>query len=115
MITNNRVCYFGTRGRSGHFVYPIVGDFTKEELTAIERIDDPAYHEAMKPDGFLYGTLGNFMLYAIPYSRDDKRPGCVSAIFVENAKSSNDIRDVIMSNCELRWRFGKRLPKEDEI
>lgn len=46
---------------------------------------------------------------------DDKRPGCVSAIFVENAKSSNDIREAIMNDAELRWRFSKRLPKENEI
>lgn len=69
----------------------------------------------MKADGFLYGVFDNFMFYAIPYSRDDKRPGCVSAIFVENAKSSKDIIETIMSDCELRWRFGKRLPKENEI
>lgn len=111
----NRICYFGTRGRAGHFAYPIVGDFTSEELMAIEKIDAPVYHEMMKSDGFLYGTLGNFMFYAIPYSRDDKRPGCVSAIFVENAKNSNGIREVIMNDCELRYRFGKRYPKENEI
>ena len=69
----------------------------------------------MKADGFLYGALDDFMFYAIPYSRDDKRPGCVSAIFVENAKSSNDIREVIMNDAELRWRFSKRFPKDDEI
>lgn len=111
----NRICYFGTRGRSGHFAFPIVGKFTYEELQNIEKIDDPVFHEAMNPDGFLYGTLGNFMFYAIPCSKDDKRPGCVSAIFVENARSSKDIRKVIMSNCELRWRFDKRLPKDDDI
>lgn len=111
----NRICYFGTRGRAGHFAYPIVGKFTTEEIMVIERIDNPVYHEAMKADGFLYGVFDNFMFYAIPYSKDDKRPGCVSAIFVENARSSKDIREVIMSDCELQWRFGKRLPKENDI
>lgn len=115
MERDNRICYFGTRGRAGHFAYPIVGNFTEEEIKYIEKIDLPVYHEAMKADGFLYGVLDNFMFYAIPYSMDDKRPGCVSAIFVENAKSSNDIREAIMNDAELRWRFGKRLPKENEI
>ena len=115
MTKENRVCYFGTRGKPGHFAYPIVGKFTREELKNIEKIDQPVYHEAMKADGFIYGTLGNFMFYAIPCSKDDKRPGCISAIFVENARSSNDIREVIMSDSELQWRFGKRLPKENEI
>lgn len=55
----NRICYFGTRGRAGHFAYPMVGNFTNEELRAIDKIDNPVYFEAMKSDGFLYGTLGN--------------------------------------------------------
>lgn len=111
----NRICYFGTRESAGHFAYPIVGDFTAEELKGIAKIDDTMYHEAMVSDGFIYGTFGDFMFYAIPYSVDDKRPGSISAIFVENAKSSNDIRKAIMSDCELRWRFSKRYPKADEI
>ena len=110
-----RICYFGTRGRAGHFTYPIVGKFTREELKNIEKIDQPVYHDAMKADGFIYGTLGNFMLYAIPCSKDDKRPGCISAIFVEGATSAKDIKEAIMSDSELRWRFDKRYPKEDEI
>lgn len=115
MTKKNRICYFGTRGRAGHFAYPIVGNFTKEEIKNIEKIDLPVYHEAMEADGFLYGVLDNFMFYAIPYSRDDKRSGCVSAIFVENARGSKDIRDVILNDSELQWRFDKRLPKDDEI
>ena len=114
-MMEQRICYFGTRGQKGHFAYPIVGTFTREELRNIEKIDDPIYHEAMKADGFIYGSLGNFMFYAIPCSKDDKRPGCVSAIFVENARSSNDIREAIMNDAELRWRFNKRYPKEDDI
>ena len=115
MTKENRICYFGTRGKPGHFAYPIVGKFTREELRNIEKIDNPIYHEAMKEDGFIYGSLGNFMLYAIPGSKDDKRTGCITAIFVEFAKCSNDIREAIMSDSELRWRFSKRLPKENEI
>ena len=115
MNKDNRICYFGTRGKTGHFAYPFVGNFTREELRTIEKIDNPIYHEAMKDDGFIYGSLDNFLFYAIPCSKDDKRPGCISAIFVEFAENSNDIREAIMSDCELRWRFGNRLPKENEI
>lgn len=110
-----RICYFGTRGRSGHFAYPIVGKFTREEIKNIEKIDHPVYHEAMKADGFIYGRLDNFMYYAIPHSMDDKRPGCISAIFVEFATGSKDIREAILSDPEFRVRFSKRYPKEDEI
>lgn len=112
---NKRICYFGTRGKPGHFAYPIVGNFSKKELDNISKIDHPVYHEAMKADGFIYGSLENFMFYAIPHSMDDKRSGCISAIFVEFATSSKDIREAIMSDCELRLRFGKRYPKENEI
>ncbi len=112
---DKRICYFGTRGKPGHFVYPIAGDFTRKEIENIEKIDLPIYHEAMKADGFIYGSLENFMFYAIPHSMDDKRLGCISAVFVEFATSSNDIRKAIMSNCELRVRFSKRYPKENEI
>lgn len=112
---DNRICYFGTRGRTGHFAFPIAGKFIREELNNIEKIDQPVYHEAMKADGFIYGVLGSFMFYAIPGSKDDKRPGCITAIFVENAQTSNDIREAIMSDAELRWRFDKRYPKENEI
>ncbi len=112
---DKRICYFGTRGKPGHFAYPIAGDFTRKEIENIEKIDLPIYHEAMKADGFIYGSLENFMFYAIPHSMDDKRPGCISAVFVEFATSSNNIREAIMSNCELRVRFSKRYPKENEI
>ncbi|MCM1066825.1 MAG: hypothetical protein NC418_04525 [Muribaculaceae bacterium] len=111
----NRICYFGTRGKPGHFAYPIAGNFAAKEIENISKIDNPVYHDAMANDGFIYGTLDTFMFYAIPYSMDDRRPGCISAIFVEFATSSNDIRKAIMSNFELRVRFGKRYPKENEI
>lgn len=112
---NRRICYFGTRGKPGHFSYPIAGRFTEDELKAIDKIDNPVYYEAMKSDGFLYGTLGSFMFYAIPYSMDDKRAGSFSAVFVEFARSSKDIKEVIMDDLELRGRFSKRYPKEDDI
>lgn len=112
---SNRICYFGTRGRSGHSAYPIVGKFTRKEIENIEKIDHPVYHEAMKADCFIYGRLDNFMYYAIPHSMDDKRPGCISAIFVEFATGSKDIREAILSDPEFRVRFSKRYPKEDEI
>ena len=116
MTKENRICYFGTRGQAGHSAHPIVGNFTREELDNICDIDcDRVHHTMSSNGGFCYGTLGDFMFYAISGSKDDKRPGCISAIFVENARSSNDIREAIVNDAELRWRFNKRLPKENEI
>ena len=115
MKKENRIAYFGTRGQAGHSAYPIVGKFTREELDNICDIDCDHVHHAMSSNGgFCYGTLGNFMFYAIPCSKDDKRPGCITAIFVEFATSSNDIREAIVNDVELLWRFNKRLPKENE-
>lgn len=115
MNKDRRICYFGTRGKPGHFAYPIVGNFKAEELADIAKIDSPHIYEEMVIDGFVYGRLGSFMYYAIPYSVDDKRPGSFSALFVEFATSSRDIREVILNNTELQWRFSKRIPKEDEV
>lgn len=115
MNKDRRICYFGTRGKPGHFAYPIVGNFTAEELEDITKIDSPHIYKDMAIDGFIYGRLGSFLFYAIPYSKDDNRSGSFSALFVEFATSSRDIREVILNNTELRWRFGERLPKEDEI
>lgn len=115
MNKDSRICYFGTRGKPGHLAYPIVGNFKAEELADIAKIDSSDIYEEMVIDGFVYGRLGSFMYYAIPYSVDDKRPGSFSALFVEFATSSRDIREVILSDLELRWRFSERIPKVDEV
>lgn len=89
----------------------IIASLDKYFTQSDEQITD----DAMAADGFMYGKLYNFLFYAIPYSMDDKRPGSFSAIFVEYATSSKDLKEAIMSDCELRVRFSKRYPKEDEI
>lgn len=60
-----RVAYFGTWGRAGHFVRPIVGQFTKQEFEAFERVDLPAFHDAMLADGYAYCLYDDF--WAIAY------------------------------------------------
>lgn len=110
-----RIAYYGTWGSKGHFVRPIVGVFTKQEFEAFERIDTPAYHEAMTIDGYAYCQYENFMGYCIPFSADDKRGGCITAIFVEDAKCSADIVQVLEQDARLSFQFWKRRPKISDI
>lgn len=110
-----RVAYFGTWGRAGHFVRPIEGEFTKQELEAFEKVDCPAFHETMAADGYTYCQYNDFMGYCIPFSADDKRGGCVTALFVEGATSSAEILAVIERDKRLSFQFWKRRPKVSDI
>lgn len=113
--TEYRVAYFGTWGCKGHFFRPIKGSFTKRERDAMSNIDLPVFHEQMESEGYCYVVWEKFLGYAIPFSRDDKRPGCVSAIFVEGAETSKDILEVLQNaDIVLQSRFSKRLPKPNE-
>lgn len=114
-INECRIAYFGTWGTPGHLFRVIRGTFTKRERDAMSNIDMPVFHDAMNQKKYLYVTFERFMGYAIPVSMDDKRPGCVSAIFVEGAESPNDIREII-NNADnmLKSRFITRLPKSSD-
>lgn len=111
----NRIAYFGTWGRPGHGFVAIQGKFTVEEVRGISKIDHPVYIEAACHEGFKYFVFDDFLGYAVPYSLDDSRPGCISAIFVEHSTHSEDIISVLDSHPELKRRFMRRLPKPSEI
>lgn len=110
-----RVAYFGTWGCKGHYVRAIEGTFTQQELDAFAKVDSPAYHEAMQAEGYTYCLYKDFVGYCIPFSADDKRGGCITAIFVEGAECSQDIRQVIQLDLQLTFQFWKRLPKSSDI
>lgn len=110
-----RVAYFGTWGCKGHYVRAIEGAFAQQELDAFAKVDSPAYHEAMAADGYAYCLYNDFMGYCIPFSADDKRGGCITAIFVEGAKTSAEIREVLDSNPRLSFQFWKRRPKATDF
>lgn len=114
-ILNCRIAYYGTRGKPGHFFRPLRGTFSEHETQSLSRVDSAAFHEATAGAGYCYTLWRKFLGYVIPFSVDDRRPGCVSAIFVEGAESSKDICRVINSDPELRWRFNKRLPKPNDF
>lgn len=107
----NRIAYFGTWGKPGHGFVAIQGKFTAEEIKGISKIDHPVFIEATTSEGFHYYGFGNFLGYGIPFSIDDKRPGCITAVFVENATTPEDILNALDAFPELRQRFRRRLPK----
>lgn len=110
-----RIAYFGTWGCKGHFVRPIIGKFTKQELEAFEKVDCHAFQDAMQADGYTYCKYNDFMGYCIPFSADDKRGGCITAIFVEGAKCSADILEAIESDARLSFQFWKRRPSVNDF
>ncbi len=116
-MNNPRIGYFGTWGRPGHFFRSINGVFSRREVEALSLIDMPVFHDDMKENGHCYVLWEGFLGYAIPFSDDDRRPGCVSAVFVEGAQSSSEILDILLdpANALLRHRFTKRLPSRGDI
>lgn len=107
----NRIAYYGTWGRPGHVFVPIRGEFSAEEIRGITNLDSDVYIEATKIQGFHYYGFGDFLGYGIPFSIDDHRPGCITAVFVEHAATAEDILNVLDAFPELKQRFKRRLPK----
>lgn len=110
-----RIIYFGTWNGPGHFARPICGTFTKNELSIVEEVDTPSIYNAVLERGFAYARFDDFLGYIIPHSVDDKRPGCITAVFVEGAKTSTDIRNAIINHWPLPYKFKNRLPQTDEF
>lgn len=111
----NRIAYFGTWSRPGHLFMAIRGTFSQQDIDNICKIDSPIYHEAVESEGYHYFGYKDFLGYAIPYSNDDKRGGCITAIFVEHAKSSKDIIEALEQYPDLRNKFRKRPPRPSEM
>ena len=111
----NRIAYFGTWGRPGHLFRAIRGTFSQQDINNICKIDSPVYHEAIEANGYHYLHYKNFLGYAIPYSADDKRGGCITVVFVENATSANDIIKTLEQHPDLQRRFRKRMPQPSEL
>lgn len=111
----NRIAYYGIWGSPGHGFVAIRGRFSAEEIRGITNTDSDIYIEATAADGFHYYGFGDFLGYGIPFSIDDRRPGCITAVFVEHAATAEDILNAIDAFPELRQRFMRRLPKPSDI
>lgn len=113
---DSRIAYYGTWGSPGHSFRAIQGEFSAQEIDSLSRIDSWPFHEEMAQEGFCYVFWAQFLGYAIPFSEDDSRPGCVSAIFVEGAQTSSDILSAIFNthNLFLHSRFRRRLPRTSD-
>lgn len=111
----NRIAYYGTWGRPGHNFMAIRGEFTAEEIRGITNIDSDIYIDATATEGFHYYGFGDFLGYGIPFSIDDKRPGCITAVFVEHAATAEDILNALNAFPELKQHFRRRLPKPSDL
>lgn len=111
----NRIAYYGTVGAPGHEFKTINGKFTEEEINNLSKIDSPVYIEATQADGFHYFGYDHFLGYGIPFSIDDRRPGCISVVFVEYASGPQDIINALEAFPELKRRFLRRLPDPGDM
>lgn len=89
-MTDKRAAYFGTNGRAGHFLYPLHGDFSSQEVEELSYID----LVPLRGRGGMFSYKGFTCLY-LPYSPDDKRLGSKSIVMVENG-DIGDIKNLIM-------------------
>lgn len=111
----NRIAYYGTWNRPGHRFVAIRGEFTAKEIRAISNIDSDVYIDATVAQRFHYFGFGDFLGYGIPFSIDDKRPGCITVVFVEHAATAEDILNALDAFPELKQRFRRRLPKPSDL
>lgn len=111
----NRIAYYGTWCHPGHNFVAICGEFTAEEVRGISNIDSDVYINATAAQRFHYFSFGDFLGYGIPFSIDDKRPGCITAVFVEHAANPEDILNALDAFPELKQRFRRRLPKPSDF
>jgi len=74
--------YYGTCGRAGHVPFPLDGNLTPEELEMWNSLDRDYWIETISTQGPYFEAarfLGQvWSVYAVPFSRDDNRPGCHS-------------------------------------
>ena len=89
-IINKRSAYFGTNGRAGHYLFPLNGNFSSQEIEDLSDID----MVQLRGRGGMFLYKGFTCLW-FPYSPDDKRPGSKSIVMVENG-DINDIKKVII-------------------
>lgn len=87
-----RIAYFGTEGQAGHSFKAIQGEFTKEEIREIEKVDCDAIYKVFKHkysfEFFMYGRYG---CLGFPASPDDDCGGSKTIIFVEGAIIKEDV------------------------
>jgi hypothetical protein len=86
-MSKSRLAYFGTTGKaSGHKFISLRGEFPDTERDFIARqIDSPGIHFMLNSEGrkrTLF-NIGRYTVYAIPMSRYDKRPDCVTALITD--------------------------------
>lgn len=77
-----RKIYFGTNGCPGHYLVPICGKFSDEEIRCLNGIDTVRLNG--RGGWFNYDCLGHtFRCLYFPYSLDDERPGSKTIFMIE--------------------------------
>lgn len=92
----SKIAYFGTLHiGSGHHFKAIEGDFSNEEILAIEKLDvliDGIFDSSVEAKFFRYL---NYLGLAINASPDDDRPGSKTIVLLKDVRNENEILRVI--------------------
>lgn len=90
-----RIAYFGTDGCPGHHVIPIRGKFTEEDVKVIESVDCDDFYKVFDVMRFKIAEFKGWMIFGIPVSLDDHRPGSKTVIFIEGKADESNFVEVI--------------------
>lgn len=103
-----RIAYFGTEGKAGHSFKAIQGEFTKEEIREIEKVDCDAIYKVFKHEySFEFFMYGRYGCLGFPASPDDDRGGSKTIIFVEGAITKEDVTKAVNSSIFVKSQFEK--------
>lgn len=106
-LAKRKVAYFGTEGCSGHYVEPIYGDFTHQEIMEVEQIDSDNFYKVFRNLEFKISTFEGYTIFGFPASPDDGRGGCKTVIFIEGEAKKSDFISLINGNIFLKHQFDK--------
>lgn len=105
---SNKIAYFGTSHKgSGHHFQAIKGEFSDEEILAIEKLDGLIEEIFGSPYEAKFFRYLNYLGLAINASPDDERPGSKTIVLVKDGKSEDEILKVIDEYPFLKNQFDR--------
>jgi hypothetical protein len=84
-----RIIYYGTSGCAGHYAMTIKGCCSEQEKDQIARITDSEFVHDFVERNWLHEHCpvllhtNNYSIYAIPFSVDDNRGACITALITD--------------------------------
>jgi len=102
-----RVIYFGTKGSAGHFAFPIIGSFSRQEIEEVESIDCDSFYKVFAKYEFKLSKFKGYTIFGFPASPDDSRGGSKTVVMIEGDASIQDFLGLIDGNSFLKGQFDR--------